>query len=62
LATKSDLVNTEATLKSEIAYLRTELKSDMELLRRDLIIKLGSISMLGVGVLLAAIRYLPAHP
>jgi hypothetical protein len=34
----------------------------MELLRRDLIIKLGSISMLGVGVLLAAIRYLPAHP
>jgi len=62
-----DRLRTE--LKADIAGLRTELKgdiagvrSDMELLRRDLIIKLGSISVVGVGVLLAAIRYLPAHP
>src|SRR5271165_3381549 len=67
--TKSDIAGLRAELKAEIAGLRTELKadiagvrSDMELLRRDLIIKLGSIPMVGVGVLLAAIRYLPAHP
>jgi len=42
--------------------LRTELKNDMELLRRDLTIRLGSVMIVGVGVLLAAIRYLPPLP
>src|SRR5271165_6690298 len=58
LATKSDIAGLRTELKGDIAGVR----SDIELIRRDLIIKLGSISVVGVGVLLAAIRYLPAHP
>jgi len=61
-AIKADISSLRTELKADIAGLRTELKLDMELLRRDLVIKLGSTSMPGVGVLLAAIRYLPAHP
>jgi hypothetical protein len=35
----------------------------MELLRRDLTIRLGGMMVVAVGILLAAIRYLPAgHP
>jgi hypothetical protein len=49
-------------VRSEIAAVRAELKAEMELLRRDLTIRLGSMMIVAVGVLLAAIRYLPpAH-
>jgi len=59
LATKADL----AVLKADLAALRAELKMDMELLRRDLTIRLGSMLVVAVGILLAAIRYLPTpHP
>ena len=51
---------------AEIAALRVEFKADiellrrdMELLRRDLTIRLGGMMVVAVGVLLAAIRYLP---
>jgi hypothetical protein len=52
-----------AAVRSELAALRTELKADIELLRRDLTIRLGSMIVVAVGILLAAIRYLPPpHP
>jgi multidrug resistance efflux pump len=77
LATTADIssVQTEiaavrAELKAEIAALRAELKADtaalraeIELLRRDLTIRLGGMIVVAVGVIPAAIRYLPPpHP
>jgi hypothetical protein len=70
LATKSGLalIRTEmaglrAELKADIAALRAELRADIELVRRDLTIRLGGMMVVAVGILLAAIRYLPAsHP
>lgn len=66
LATEADIasVRTEiaalrAELKAEIAALRTELKAEIELLRRDLTIRLGGMIIVAVGIILAAIRYLP---
>ena len=50
LATKSDL-------HREISSVR----ADLELLRRDMTIKLGGMIFVAVGVLLAAMRYMP-HP
>ena len=69
-ATKDDLRLTEEKLrheigslrtevKADIAILRTELKADMEMLRRDMTIKLGGIMTVGVGVILAAMRFMP---
>src|SRR6266702_2092705 len=62
LATKADIVAVQAGLKGEIAALRAELKAeiatlkaDIELLRRDLTIRLGSMIVVAVGILLAAI-------
>lgn len=49
-------------VRTDIERTRTELKTDIELLRRDVTIRLGSMMIVGVGVLLAAIRYLPVHP
>ena len=63
LATKADVAAVGSSLKAEIAAVRAELKSEIELLRRDLTIRLGSMIVVAVGILLAAIRYLPApHP
>jgi hypothetical protein len=68
LATKTDIAGTNTAignlrteLKGEIAALRAEVKSEIELLRRDLVIRLGSIAVVGVSVLLAAMRYMPVH-
>jgi Coiled-coil domain-containing protein 90-like len=59
VAVRSDLVAVRAELKAEIAAVRAEI----ELLRRDLTIRLGSMLIVAVGILLAAIRYLPPpHP
>ena len=63
LATKADLAAVQAGLKAEISALRAELRTEIELLRRDLTIRLGSMIVVAVGILLAAIRYLPnPHP
>jgi hypothetical protein len=59
---KGDIEALRIELKGDISGLRAEVKSDIELLRRDLVIKLGSIVIVGVGVLLAAMRYMPVHP
>ena len=34
----------------------------IEVLRRDMTIKLGGMIFVAVGVLLAAMRYMPPHP
>jgi DNA-binding transcriptional MerR regulator len=58
-ASKADLVEAKTELKADIA----ELRSEMKLLEQRMTIKLGSIVFLAVGLLFAAIRYLPApHP
>ncbi len=60
---RANIAAVEARLKADIAAVRTELKAEIELLRRDLTIRLGSVIVVAVGILLAAIRYLPnAHP
>lgn len=55
---KTDLAETRAELKADIAELRSEIK----LLEQRMILKLGSIVFLAVGLLFAAIRYLPPAP
>ena len=65
LATKSDLAEIRgeiAAVKNEIGATRIELKHDIELSRRDITIKFGSMLVIAVGILLTAIRYLPPHP
>ncbi len=53
----------ELATKADLAALRAELRSDIELLRRDLTIRLGGMIVVAVGVLLTAMRYLPTpHP
>ena len=56
------LVGADLAKKGDIASLRTEVLGAIELLRRDMTIKLGGLIIIAVGVLLAAIRYLPPHP
>jgi hypothetical protein len=48
-----------AAVRAEIAAVRAELKAEIELLRRDLTIRLGGMIVVAVGIILAAIRYLP---
>jgi hypothetical protein len=50
LATKDDL----ALVKDDIAHLGTALRAEMEILRRDLTIRLGGMHVVATGVLLAA--------
>ena len=70
---KGDINDLRTELKGDISGLRTELKGDisalesrlelkMEVLRRDIVIKFGSMLVIAVGVMLAAMRYLPPHP
>lgn len=59
---RAEIAAVRAELKAEIAAVRAELKAEIELLRRDLTIRLGGMMIVAVGVILAAIRYLPpAH-
>ena len=57
---KAEIAAVRAELKAEIAAVRAELKAEIELLRRDLTIRFGSMLVVAVGILRAAIRYLPA--
>lgn len=52
---RAEIATLRAELRAEIAAVRAEL----ELLRRDLTIRLGGMMIVAVGVILAAIRYLP---
>ena len=58
LATKGDIL----AMKGDLGVIEARLMAAMELLRRDMTIKIGSMMVIAVGVLLAAIRYLPPHP
>ncbi len=65
LATKSDLLRDFAEIagvRTELKATRNELLAAIELLRRDMTIKLGGMIFVAVGVLLAAMRYMPPHP
>jgi hypothetical protein len=64
LATKEDLATVRAELSAEIAALRSELsadikmvRSEIEILRRDLTIRLGGMIVV-LGGFLAAIKFL----
>lgn len=70
---KADIGSVKTDVKADIESVRMEIaKSEtrmeerittaIEMLRRDLTIKLGSMLIVAVGILLAAIRYLPPHP
>jgi predicted lipoprotein len=63
---KTEIAALRAELKADIAALRAEFKTDIaaveaeiELLRRDLTIRLGGMMVVAVGIILAAIRYMP---
>ncbi|PWB83003.1 MAG: DUF1640 domain-containing protein [Methylocystaceae bacterium] len=56
LVTKSDLTATKTELKADIAAVRAELR-EVEL---RMTVKLGGLIVVAVGIILAAIRYLPA--
>jgi hypothetical protein len=66
---KGDISALRTELKGDIAGLRSEtkfdnasLRADLELLRRDLTIKVGGMMVVAVGIILTAFRYLPPHP
>jgi hypothetical protein len=54
LATKDDLALVKDDLAREIAHLGTALRAEMEILRRDLTIRLGGMIVVATGLLLAA--------
>ena len=54
LATKAELQSEAARLETTIKAESAALRSDMEILRRDLTIRLGSTIVVATGVLLAA--------
>ena len=51
---KDDLARVETALRGDIAHLATALRAEMEILRRDLTIRLGGMIVVATGVLLAA--------
>jgi hypothetical protein len=61
-ALRTELKADIATVGTEMAAPRNELKAEIELLRRDVTIRPGSMLVVAVGILLAAMRYLPPHP
>jgi hypothetical protein len=44
--------------KADIAALRAELRTDIELLKRDMTIRLGSMMIVAVGVILAGFKFI----
>ena len=57
LATKTEFADLKAEfadLRAEFGALRTELRAEIEILRRDLTIRLGSTIIVATGILLAA--------
>jgi hypothetical protein len=54
---ETKIADTKSSLKADIA----ETRADLKLLEQRITIKFGSMMMVAVGVILAAIRYLPQH-
>lgn len=68
-ASKADLFEVRSELKAVLFEVRSDVKadiaavkSDLKLLEQRMTIKLGGMMMVAVGILLAAIRYLPPPP
>jgi hypothetical protein len=68
LPARADLQSLEGAVKAEFVAVRAEMKSefaavrpDMKLLEQRVTIKLGVMLVALVGILLAAIRYMPAR-
>lgn len=57
---RSELKAEIASVKSDLRQEATRLESAIELAKRDITIKLGGMLVIVTGVLLAAIRYMPA--
>ena len=51
---KDELARVKDELKDDIAHLGTTLRAEMEILRRDITIRFGSMLVVATGVLLAA--------
>ncbi len=69
MATKSDINALRTELKGDISSLRMEMKagfdllrSEIELVRRDMTIRLGGMLVVGFGLIGALIRMMPLHP
>jgi hypothetical protein len=62
LATKSDLAALKAELMAALTAEIALIRRDVEILRRELTLRLGGMMVVAVGILLAAIRYLPTAP
>ncbi len=60
-AVKSDVDQLRTAVKSDIDQLRTMVKSDLVDLEQRMTIRLGGMLVVAVGVLLAAMRYMPGH-
>lgn len=58
---RSDLKASEAALRSDLKASEAALRGEMQLLRRDLTIRLGGMITLGVGIMVTAMRLL-LHP
>lgn len=58
-ATKADLQRLPAHVEAQIAALRAELRAEMSLLEYRLPTRLGGLLVLLLGLLFAALRYLP---
>lgn len=58
---QAKLIETHLATKTDLQGLELRLDSKIELVKRDLKIWFGSVMAAAVGILLAAIRYLPAH-
>jgi hypothetical protein len=55
---RTDMTAMETRLSSVIA----RVSSDLEILRRDMTIRLGAIAVASTGVMLAAMRFMLPHP
>ena len=49
-----DAIHDNVATKSDLAVLRSELRADLELLKRDVTIRLGSMIVMATGLLLAS--------
>jgi coiled-coil family 90 protein len=58
-AVRSEIGSLRNEFMRELAATKAALSADIELLRRDMTIKLGGMLIIAVGVLLAAMRYMP---
>ena len=56
------MTGAELATKSDLDVLKNDLKNDIVQLEQRMTIRLGGMLVVAVGILIAAIRYLPSHP